>query len=118
TANSVTTYLIPASDSLPVFPGDSVTLTGPGVAGGFPAFSLRARLAESFTRDSIVIPTSPDSALHLRWTPSTATGTHIPAGSSMLVSLRYSSSTTNPSLNSQIYCFLKDDGAYDVPATQ
>ena len=112
TVAGVVTYRIRSGGLLPVTPGDTVRLTAPGAVNGFPGFTLKATLAEAFTRDSIAVPPAGQN-LALRWSAS-----GLPAGSAMLVSLRYNSSPSNQTLNSQIYCFLKDDGAYDVPAAQ
>jgi hypothetical protein len=101
---SRTTY----SRSTPISfrPGDSLIVRIPGAAGGFPAAEIRAKTAEAFTFDSLIIRPSP-AAVQLRWTPSTD------ANSAFLAEFRYSS-TGGTTFNQLIRCAFIDDGADSV----
>ena len=87
-------------------PGDSLIVKIPGAAGGFPAAEIRAKTAEAFTFDSLIIRPSP-AAVQLRWTPSTD------ANSAFVAEFRYSS-TGGTTFNQLIRCTFNDDGADSV----
>jgi len=87
-------------------PGDSLFVRIPGANGGFPAAEIRAKTAEAFTLDSLIIRPSP-AAVQLRWTPA------IDGNSSLVVEFRYSS-TGGSTFNQLIRCAFVDDGADSV----
>lgn len=106
------TWEITGTSGLPYVPGDTITFAGTGNAQGFPLFAISARTAEAFTFTEPAVPNA-GQPIALAWT---ATG--IPAGSAMLVSLRYRSSVaTGEGPDRQIFCEMIDDGAFNVPAS-
>jgi hypothetical protein len=94
------------SSPVPFRPGDSLIVRIPGANGGFPASEIRARTAEAFTLDSLIVKASP-AATQIRWTPATD------PNSSLLVEFRYSS-TGGTNFNQLIRCAFVDDGADSV----
>ncbi|MGH9202647.1 MAG: hypothetical protein ACRD2A_15590, partial [Vicinamibacterales bacterium] len=103
-ASSRTTY--ESSTPKSFRPGDSLIVRIPGALGGFPTAEIRAKTAEAFTFDTLVIRPSP-APLQLRWTPATDNN------SAMLAEFRYSSiGSTTP--NFVIRCAFVDDGADSV----
>jgi hypothetical protein len=102
-------YEITSGGGLPYEPGDTVEFIVAGTTGGFPAFSIRARTAEEFTFTEPSVPAA-GQPIALSWT------TGVPAGSAMLVSLRYRSASATTGLDRQIYCEMVDDGSFSVPA--
>jgi hypothetical protein len=90
-------------------PGDSIVVTVPGVSGGFPAGTIRAKTAEAFTfPTNIPIPAGTE-AIQLAWS--------LPQdeNSAMIVSLRYET-TQNPGiLTRNVLCTFKDDGVDSIP---
>lgn len=104
TANNRTSYEVSAPKSYR--PGDSLIVRIPGAAGGFPAAEIRAKTAEAFTLDSLLIRPSP-AATQLRWTPS------MDANSALLAEFKYSN-TGGATPNTVIRCAFVDDGADSV----
>lgn len=102
-------YEITSGGGLPYEPGDTIEFTVPGATGGFPAFSIRARTAEEFTFTEPSVPAA-GQPIALSWTAG------VPAGSAMLVSLRYRSASATSGLDRQIYCEMLDDGSFSVPS--
>jgi hypothetical protein len=94
-----------------VTPGATANLVVPGTAGGFPAATASVRTAEPFTFDPVLVTEEPEG-LPLSWTTDFPTGI---VGQIMLVSLRYASGGGDD-LDRQIYCELRDDGSFTVPA--
>jgi hypothetical protein len=72
-----------------------------------PAAEIRAKTAEAFTLDSLIIRPSP-AAVQLRWTPATD------QNSALLAEFRYSSSG-GTAFNQLIRCAFVDDGADSIP---
>jgi hypothetical protein len=107
TQGSTTSYRIAANGRVTFTPGDSATLTIPGASPGFPATTIAFRTAEAFTRDSVAVPAA-GAGIPLVWTPAGD------STSKMVFSLRYASSGS-PKLNQQVYCVLRDDGAFTIP---
>lgn len=105
---SIRTYRVPGAQQLVFTPGDTVRVTIPGAVGGFIASTIAARTADAFTRSALPVPGALES-IDLTWTPDTR------AGSSMLVSMRYSAAGTG-TLDSQVFCSLVDDGAFTIPS--
>jgi hypothetical protein len=121
--NSITTQLGTRVDTLPRVsnasrttyerstpqsfrPGDSLIVRIPGAVGGFPTAEVRAKTAEAFTFDTLIVRPSP-AAVQLRWTPSSD------ANSAFLAEFRYSS-TGGTTFNQLIRCAFNDDGADSV----
>ena len=89
--------------------GDAATLTVPGAAGIFPAASISVKLAEPIFPGPLVIPAA-GSPLNVSWNATND------ATAAVIVSVRYGATPTATVPNRQIYCTLKDDGAFQVPA--
>lgn len=90
--------------------GDSVLVSIPGAAGGFEAMSVKARLAEPFTADTL--PTYVENTpLNLTWQPATL------PGSIMVVSLRYGTAPDASVPNVEVACAFADDGSAQIPAS-
>lgn len=88
-------------------PGDSILITVPGTAQGFPGGSVKAKTAEPFAFPSVDIPSGTES-IQLNWTAPQA------PGSSIVVSLRYVSGTASE-FNRQVLCTFIDDGVDSIP---
>jgi hypothetical protein len=98
------TYTVPEGLELEFTPGEVITFTIPGAAGGFPARTVSARTAEVFTASPITLPTTTSDDLTVTWTP-------VPeaTGSAMFYSIRYSS--TGATQDREIACVFRDDGS-------
>jgi hypothetical protein len=90
--------------------GDAATLTVPGVAGAFPAAAISVKLAEPILPGRLVIPAA-GLPLDVTWNATND------ASAAIILSVRYGATPTSTVQNEQIYCALKDDGAFQVPAT-
>ena len=101
------------NDSLPTFyPGtDTALFTSPGVAGGFPAFTIKDKSVSPFTAQRIADSVS-SGGIVASWTaaPSAETGT------SMQILLRYMSTPSATTLDRQVLCVARDDGTFTIPA--
>lgn len=102
-----TTYQKGLTAPVSYTPGDSVVVTIPGATGGYPAAEIRAKTAEPFTNDNVVIPNG-TGAIQFRWTPSTD------LNSAMIVSLRYRPANSNR-ISAQVLCSFTDDGVDSIP---
>jgi hypothetical protein len=95
-------------DSLfPFQPGENVTITVPGAAGGFTNGTISVLTARGFTLGPIDPSPPVDEGLDLTWSPTGDDSTK------MLISLQYGVGQLEP--NQQIFCSLIDDGAAEVP---
>jgi len=90
--------------------GDAATLTVPGVGGAFPAASISVKLAEPIIPGPLVMPAA-GLPLDVTWN-----ATNDPTAA-IILSVRYGATATSTVQNEQIYCALKDDGAFQVPAS-
>ena len=90
-------------------PGDSIVVDVPGVPGGYPAGSIRAKTAEAFTFPTELDVPAGTEAIQLTWTP--------PEGpsSAMVVSLRYATATDPSILSRNVLCTFIDDGVDSIP---
>jgi hypothetical protein len=93
--------------SIPYTPGDSVSVAIPGHGDGFPATSFKAKTAEALNLASFTEPPS-GTRLDLRWSP----GHDL--NNTVAVSFRYGALGAD-TLNWQIICQFKDDGADSIP---
>ncbi|MBI2409229.1 MAG: hypothetical protein HYV19_13110 [Gemmatimonadetes bacterium] len=100
-------YLLKGA-ALPYVPGDTVSVVIPGTSDGYPAVSFKAKTAEVLTLTPFVAPAA-GSGLDLRWNA----GQDL--NGAIAVSFRYGALSAD-TLNAQIYCQLKDDGAGSIPA--
>lgn len=101
-------YVLAGTDRFPFHPGEMVTITVPGVAGGFANGTISVLTARGFTLGPIDPSPPADEALDLTWTPAGDDSTKL------LVSLQYGVGQIEA--NQQIFCSLVDDGAAEVPA--
>lgn len=102
-------YAMPAGTGLAYVPGDTLTVSIAGLAGGFPAATIKVRTAEPFVMDALEPPPGGPTPTAVTWTPATS------AGSVMTLSLRYSTVDGVMTPNSQIYCVFNDNGSAFLP---
>lgn len=101
------------NDSLPTYyPGtDTVIFTSPGVAGGFPAFTLKDKSVPPFTAQRIADSVT-SGGIVANWTAAPASE----LGTSMQILLRYMATSNSTVLDRQVLCVAKDDGTFSIPA--
>lgn len=102
-------YKATRTAGIPYTPGDTLAITIPGAASGFPASVISIRTAEAFTHDSIGVPAA-NIDLPIAWTAAPS------AGSQMTFSLRYANSFSSGALNEQVFCSFTDDGSATIRA--
>ena len=101
----------PAAGSLLSYAaGDAATVTVPGGAGAFPASTISVKLAEPIRPGALVMPAA-GQPLDVTWN-----ATNDPTAA-IILSVRYGATPASTVQNEQIYCALKDDGAFQVPAS-
>jgi hypothetical protein len=101
-------YVLEVGDRFPFQPGENVTITVPGAAGGFANGTISVLTAQGFTLGPIDPSPAADEVLDLTWTPRGDDSTK------MLISLQYGVGQLQQ--NQQIFCSLVDDGAAEVSA--
>ncbi|MFA6166228.1 MAG: hypothetical protein WC700_06430 [Gemmatimonadaceae bacterium] len=94
--------------SIPYVPGDTVSVVIPGTSDGYPAISFKAKSAEVLAVTDFGAPTG-SSRLDLRWNA----GQDL--NSTVAFSFRYGALNAD-TLNTQVYCQYRDDGADSIPA--
>lgn len=98
----------PAS-SFSYTPGDSIVVDVPGVPGGYPNGTIRAKTAEAFAFPTNIDAPAGTEPIRLTWTAPQDTR------SAMVVSLRYAT-TANPNVISRnVLCTFVDDGVDSIP---
>ena len=108
-ALGVTSYQLAGTiGSVPLTPGDTLSIVIPGALAGFPAATVRVRTSEPFTFDPV------GTAGETQPVPVTWTAAPAP-GSVMLFYLRFSSLSTTDEPNTEIRCAFTDDGSGSVP---
>ncbi|MCU0649646.1 MAG: hypothetical protein MUF00_16770 [Gemmatimonadaceae bacterium] len=107
-SSSESRYLIAPGTRLDYQFGDSVRITVPGQAGGFPAASTFAPLAEPFTLAAFTPPAVGQPAA-FRWSPAGTTQ------SAIVLTVRFRPAMTGQT-GRQALCSLRDDGVFDMPA--
>lgn len=91
-------------------PGDSVEVTVPGAADGFPAMAVRGQTAEAFSLGPIDTALAAGGGLPVTWTPAGNDS------SRMVLSLQYNAAIGPGSgLNEHIFCNFRDDGSATIP---
>jgi hypothetical protein len=103
-------YANPSATPFVYSNGDIARVSVPGVAGGFPASTISVPLAEPVIPGDVQVPPF-GSPLNITWTASADTT------SAIILALKYANPVTSPYANEEIYCALKDDGAFSLPAT-
>jgi hypothetical protein len=78
----------------------------PGAAEGFAELTVRAKTAESFVAEPVVVAQGASDAA-VRWTPATPQ-----AGAAMSYEFRYARGSAV--LNRRLVCFFVDDGSADL----
>jgi hypothetical protein len=101
-------YILRDDDRFPFHPGERITITVPGVPGGFANGTVSVLTARGFTLGPIDPSPPPDEPLDLTWSPAGDDSTK------MLVSLQYGVGQVEA--NQQIFCSLRDDGVFEIPA--
>ena len=93
----------------PYTPGDSIVVNVPGVEGGFPGGTIRAKTAEAFTFPADIPIPAGTEAIQLAWTAPQDTR------SAMVVSLRYATINSPTVLTRNVLCTFIDDGVDSIP---
>ena len=99
-------YVLRAADRFPFSPGETITITVPGVPGGFANGTISVLTARGFTMGPISPSPPTGEGLDLTWTPAGDDSTKL------LVSLQYGVGQLQA--NEQIFCSLVDDGTAEV----
>ena len=108
TSTNGESYVLDVGERFPFQPGETVTITVPGAAGGFTNGTISVLTARGFTLGPISASPPANDPLPLTWTPAGDDSTK------MLISLQYG--VGQVTANQQIFCSLVDDGASEVPA--
>ena len=99
-----TTYELPEGSSMSFTPGENITVTIPGAAGGFPARTISAPTAPAFTPGDITLPALETDNMTVTWEPAPTI-----VGTAMFYSFKYS--TTGAIIDKEIACVFADDGS-------
>ena len=94
--------------SIPYVPGDSASVVIPGDADGYPAITFKAKTAEVLAVTDFGTPIA-GPRLDLRWNP----GQDL--NNTVAFAFRYGALDAD-TLNTQVYCQFRDDGADSIPA--
>lgn len=102
-------YELSGQDAVPITPGSEVTFSIPGAPDGYPPSTLAGLTAGPYTLGPI--DTLPDETvgLSISWSPAGDDS------SAVNLSLQYATQGSSV-LDEQIFCSLRDDGAYMIPA--
>jgi hypothetical protein len=98
-----------SASPLPYTPGDSIVINVQGVAGGFPAGTIRAKTAEAFQFPTDIPVPAGSEAIQLTWTAPQD------VRSAMVVSLRYATSQNPGVATRNVLCTFVDDGVDSIP---
>jgi len=90
--------------------GDAASVRVPGAPGAFPASTISVQLAEPIIPGPISLPAT-GAPMDVTWN-----GTN-DATAAVILSVRYGATPTATVPNEQIYCALKDDGSFQLPAS-
>lgn len=99
-------YVLPPGDRFAFHPGERVTITVPGEAGGFANGTISVLSAPPFALGEIESSPPPGETLDITWSPAGDDSTK------MLISLQYAVGASQA--NEQIFCELVDDGAASI----
>lgn len=89
--------------------GDVAQVSIPGATSVFPAQNISVKLAEPLIPQAVTVPEL-GAPMQVRWN-----GTN-DASAAIILALRYADPATSSYANRQVYCEVKDDGAFDIPA--
>jgi hypothetical protein len=103
-------YVLADGGSFDYDEGDSARVIVPGTTGGFPGSQVAVKLAEPI-RLGPITGGEINQDLPVSWQ---ANGD---ANSSVIISLRYTSSFTSTLPDAQVLCIVRDNGGYAVPGT-
>jgi hypothetical protein len=109
-STSLSRYEPASGTTLSYTAGDAATVNVPGAVGVFPAAAITVKLAEPLVPGPLVVPAI-GAPLSVTWNATND------ASAAIILSVRYGATPTATVQNEQIYCALKDDGAFQVPAT-
>jgi hypothetical protein len=101
-------YTMPAPGEFVYNEGDTVRVTLPGAAGGFPGSQISLRLAEA-VRLGPLTQTEVGEDYPVSWQLSGD------ARSGIIISMRYASASSTTEANSQLLCLVRDNGSYTIP---
>lgn len=87
--------------------GDSVTISIPGDATGFPANNIKVRMAEPLIPEDVTVPTG-TANMTVKWNAAADTT------GAIILSIKYANPASMTYANEQIICSLKDDGTEDI----
>ena len=107
-ADAFSRYDFAAASPFTYRTGDNA-LISVGGAGLFPSTSISVRLAEPIAPGALTLPAA-GAAWTVTWNATNDTTSAV----ILVLKYAYPSTTTYP--NEQVYCALKDDGTFDVPA--
>ncbi|MCA0376470.1 MAG: hypothetical protein LCH84_12520 [Gemmatimonadetes bacterium] len=107
-ADAFARYELATTSSLTYRPGDNAVVTIPG-GSGFPSTSIAVRLAEPIVPGAITVPAA-GQPMTVTWNATNDTT------SAVIVALRYAFPATSTYPNEQVYCAVRDDGTFEVPA--
>lgn len=102
-------YTLAGTGTFTYDPGDTVTVTVPGAAGGFPGSQIQVRLAEPMRVGAQTPPSVNSGDYALTWQ------TDGDDNSGVLLSMRFGSFANEGVADRQLFCVLQDDGAFTVP---
>jgi hypothetical protein len=101
-------YVMRTSDRFPFHPGERLTITVPGEAGGFANGTISILTAGAFALGPIETSPPPGETLDITWSPAGDDSTKV------LISLQYAIGGSQA--NEQVFCSLVDDGAASIPS--
>lgn len=108
TTGTTVTYVLDGAP-LAFTPGQSFTITTPGMASGFPAATVTAATPAVFSFAHV--DSTPDGPLTVSWSPAEGVST------AMILALPYTVTPGASAPDKQIYCAVSDTGKVVIPQT-
>jgi hypothetical protein len=102
-------YATPDASPLTYNSGDVAQVSVPGNGTVFPAQNISVKLAEPMLPQALTLP-QPGLPMPVRWN-----ATNDPSAA-VIIQLKYADPTSSSFANRQVYCEVKDDGSFDIPA--
>ncbi len=106
--NAPRIYTMPPPGEFIYAAGDTLRVTLPGAAGGFPGSQISLRLAEA-VRLGPLTPTAIGEDYPISWQQNGD------ARSGIIISMRYASAASTTAANLQVLCLVRDNGSYTIP---